>query len=274
MLRSKERGRKDTDDGFERPGHFIQWAPDRVLAGSASSSPTLPALPSSWEAYFDTTSCPYTSNPSILRTMLTISLYMPLTILNALHSFKIVPGPRMVVHVLGARMDFEMQYGGMAFEELMHQLPWVQELVLELIGPAVGTDDSTIPMDCCPKCTRAGRKRTYKVANALYHDYLPRARTIPDLVVAFNSGLHESPDSWKPTVDLIMARKFPAVFTSYNVSEAARDAEQVGRMGARVLWSEKNPWSGEKAHMDYFSEDLFWFENGYWMGFQGKQVES
>lgn len=199
---------------------------------------------------------------------------MPLTILGALHRFKIVPDPRMVVHVLGARVDFEMNYGGMAFEEIMHQLPWVQEIVVELIRPELGADNaSEIPMECCPRCTRAGRKRTYKIANALYHEYFTRKRACktPDLVVAFNSGLHESPDSWKPTIELLVSRNLSAVFTSYNSGEARADADEVVKMGARMLWKEeKNLWSGEKAHMDYFSEDLFWFENGYWMGFQGK----
>lgn len=71
----------------------------------------------------------------------------------------------MTVHVLGGTVDFEMNYGGMAFEELMHQMPWVQELVIVFIGPESGMQDAReIRMDCCPKCSGAGRKRTYAVS--------------------------------------------------------------------------------------------------------------
>jgi len=32
-------------------------------------------------------------------------------------------------------MDFEMKYGGMAFEEIMHQLPWIKEFARGLYWP-------------------------------------------------------------------------------------------------------------------------------------------
>ena len=149
----------------DKPGNIILWAPDRILSVSA---PLFSELPESWDVYFASTNCPYLARPSILRTMLTISLSMPLTILSALRRFSIPPssiGPKLIVHVVGGKMDFEMQYGGMAFEELMHQVSWVRELVVVFVGPEIGAQDaSEIPMDCCPKCSLAGRRRTYVVS--------------------------------------------------------------------------------------------------------------
>ena len=149
----------------DEPGDVILWAPERILS---ASMPSLPDLPKSWEEYFASTDCPYISQPSMLRTMLTISLSMPLTILSALHRFSIPQssiGPKLIIHLVGGTMDFEMQYGGMAFEELMHQIPWVRELLVVFVGPESGAQDANeIPMDCCPECSRAGRKRTYAIS--------------------------------------------------------------------------------------------------------------
>jgi hypothetical protein len=100
--------------------------------------------------------------------MVSIGLSMPLTILDALQRFLVEPssiGTKMVIHVLGAQMDFEMKYGGMAFEEIMHQLPWIKELVVDFVGPMTGAMDADeIPMDTCKACSRAGKKRTYSMS--------------------------------------------------------------------------------------------------------------
>jgi len=71
----------------------------------------------------------------------------------------------MAIHVLGAQMDFEMKYGSMAFEEIMHQLPWIKELVINFIGPKIGAMESgDIYMDMCPTCATAGKKRIYRMS--------------------------------------------------------------------------------------------------------------
>ena len=93
---------------------------------------------------------------------------MPLTIIDTLKHFSVGPssiGSKMVIHVLGAQVDFEMKYGGMAFEEIMHQLPWINELYVDFVGPETGAMESgEIPMDMCPSCRKAGRKRTYRMS--------------------------------------------------------------------------------------------------------------
>lgn len=99
--------------------------------------------------------------------MVTVSLSIPMTILDALHRFSIPPssiGSKMVIHVLGATMEFEMDYGGASFEEIMHQLPWVKELVVVFVGPETQIMGSgSRDMETCPNCQSAGKKRTYVV---------------------------------------------------------------------------------------------------------------
>ena len=93
---------------------------------------------------------------------------MPLTIIDAFQRLSLDPssiGSRVVIHVLGAQLDFEMKYGGMAFEEIMHQLPWIKELVVDFIGPLTGVMDADeIPMATCMTCSQAGKKRIYKMS--------------------------------------------------------------------------------------------------------------
>lgn len=151
----------------DKPGDIVHWAPDRVLPDDNS----MPKLPRSWDAYFASTECPYVNMPPLLRTMVSIGLSMPLTILDALRRFSVEPssiGSKLVIHVLGAQMDFEMKYGGMAFEEIMHQLPWVKELVVEFVGPETGAvDASKISMPTCPACSHAGKARTYGMSKCV-----------------------------------------------------------------------------------------------------------
>lgn len=221
---------------------------------------------------------------------------MPLTILDALQRFSLTPtsiGSKMVVHVLGAQIDFEIKYGAMAFEEIMHQLPWVKELVVEFIGPHAGSmDGGDIPMDTCSKCRQAGRQRTYRMSKSVffifsrsylnhliayvsfslfYHDFASRrSYTTPTISVAFNSGLHETPDEWRPSIKSLLKNNVPCVFTSYNGGEAREDVRHLSIMGANIVWGgERNRWSGQKAHFDYFTEDLFWHENAFTLGFRG-----
>lgn len=227
-----------------------------------------------------------------MRTMVTIALSMPLTILEALQRFSVTPtsiGSKMVVHVLGAQVDFEIKYGAMAFEEIMHQLPWVKELVVEFIGPCAGSMRAgDIPMDTCSKCRAAGRSRIYRMSKSVppllpnnlmahvssslfYHDFAKRTSYMtPAISVAFNSGLHETPNDWRPSIKVLVEKNVPCVFTSYNGGEARDDARHLHGMGAKIVWAgERNRWSGQKAHFDYFTEDLFWHENAFTLGFRG-----
>lgn len=85
-----------------------------------------------------------------------------------------------------------------------------------------------------------------------------------------------------------MDEDIPCVFTSYNAEESARDAKvvlevlQEMKRKPELAWPVernlpganedftsligRNRWSSERAHLDYFSEGRFWFENAYTIG--------
>lgn len=111
--------------------------------------------------------------------------------------------------------------------------------------------------------------------SATYENYLPTVSISkrPDIIIAFNSGCHENPDSWPPAIVAIIDSKIPACFTSYTAEEAQKDlrvVQDVGGSKVSVKWSEeKNVWSGGRTRFDYWSEERTWSDSALWMGFQG-----
>ncbi|KAL7416674.1 hypothetical protein BDY24DRAFT_377876 [Mrakia frigida] len=102
-----------------------------------------------------------------------------------------------------------------------------------------------------------------------------RRSSLPDLAVAFNAGISESPSSWTPTIASLVEDRIPTVCTAFNQMEAQSDASAVQKMGGgqvRFVWKEeKNIWASGRKHFDLFSvPDLFWSENLYWTGFLGR----
>jgi mitochondrial splicing suppressor protein 51 len=89
------------------------------------------------------------------------------------------------------------------------------------------------------------------------------------LVVAFDSRLHQLATEWTPTVQLLLAKKTPCIFTSCSKEEAKLDVEHLESMGAKMIWKEEwNKWTGLRVE-NYFEGDPCRFENAFWLGFQG-----
>jgi hypothetical protein len=102
----------------------------------------------------------YKSTPSLLRTILSTYLTIPLTILDALHRFELPSvGDKLTIHILGAEEHFELKNEGKIFEEIVHQLPFLRELAVEFIGPEVGDQDADhgVTMVTCATCAASGK---------------------------------------------------------------------------------------------------------------------
>jgi len=94
---------------------------------------------------------------------------------------------------------------------------------------------------------------------------------MPTLIVAFNSDLHRLKADWAPTIQSLMAMNLPCVFTSCNQDEARLDAQDVERLGAKMIWQEKwNSWTGQRVvSSDDLNDDRCRFESAFTLGFQG-----
>ncbi|KAJ6566568.1 hypothetical protein B0H19DRAFT_1138177 [Mycena capillaripes] len=150
----------------------------------------------------------------------------------------------LTVHILGAAEPEVMCLP--LFEEILHRLPAVKTLKLVLCGPeAEHHPDSQL--QTCLVCEAGGRKLYVKSVDRAYHSFVAEQGynfEFPDLAIAFNSGLsQEETGSWLRTVKILVEKKIPSLYTSYDESEAKEEAELLRTTGATlVLGPCKNPW--------------------------------
>ncbi|THV02686.1 hypothetical protein K435DRAFT_716600 [Dendrothele bispora CBS 962.96] len=219
-------------------------------------------------------------------------LSMPMTILYALQNLNgsdesWTKKDTLVIHILGASFATEVR-SAQLFEEILHRLPEVKTLRLLLVGPEINAPDSKpVDMETCPDCRRKGRKRIHQHHNMLYHDFVSRQSARfenPDLAIAFNSGAsarggngtEPGPgDSWKETMKLLVERKIPGVFTSFNKSEALIESQMLREAGATLFAQDqlgpcRNPW-GTMSLIPEPNGVTGWYGESMWLagGFKG-----
>ncbi|KAJ6558776.1 hypothetical protein DFH09DRAFT_1036769 [Mycena vulgaris] len=246
-------------------GRF-NWSPRRVKSAWMSLSGL------SWEAEFGdemrkSVGGPTSMAPWILEA--SDNLSMALTVLYGLETLNDDDGwtrkHTLRVHIIGAN-SIEATCA-VVFEEILHRLPQVKTLgALVLCGPDMPGGDlpQTIAPATCPECTQLGRKRI--------HEHVADKFEKPDLCIAFNSGASQvSTHTWLPTFKLLVERKIPTVFTSYNREEAEGEAALLRAAGAKLhptLGPSKNPWGSIKVlpspHKVYgFDADNGWLAGGF-----------
>lgn len=253
---------------------IVPWSPSRVLSSPPSS------LPPSWNTWFVSLNRSEPQNPSLIpwmrTTQTTPSLSIPLTILAALERLyngglvQVNKLETFVIHVVGVE-DYEIAYAAMAWEEILHQLPGVRELKLVLIGPRNVVSEETvragwIELECCPSCTRKGRSRVSRFAKTTWLDWFDSLSDVekvefdPNLIVGFNSGLHDVllKEAWKPSLEVMLKEGFPCVFTSLSEQEGKDDAVVLEELGAKLLWrAEENVWRSEWSRLVLIFRDYF-----------------
>ncbi|KAJ7119992.1 hypothetical protein C8R46DRAFT_929313 [Mycena filopes] len=174
------------------------------------------------------------------------------------------------IHIIGAtRLEVSATK---VFEEIFHRLPQVKTLKFLLCGPDMPTNVPRLQpiKNClsappptvrptshsslsCRDCNNLGRKRVHENVVGTYHSYVQKEGSkfeVPDLAIAFNSGASQSSmHSWPPTFKILLERKVPSLFTSYNRYEGEGEAALLRKAGATLLPSlgpVKNPWGSIK----------------------------
>lgn len=186
---------------------------------------------------------------------------------------------KLTIHIVGA--DIIELSAASVTEELYHLLPELQTLVVGYVGPdvesAYGNTTKLVDLGYCPECRKMGRSpRQAFMVDDLYHDFAKSelfSKYPPDLIVAFNSGHAESEiQSWWPTLKCILDLEIPAVFTTYNKSEAIGEGKIFEGMGAQFSRKPvENPWRGVLAQLEHFEEryDVY-YSNYYWYIVRGR----
>ncbi|KAH6665580.1 hypothetical protein B0J14DRAFT_660751 [Halenospora varia] len=207
-----------------------------------------------------------------LMRLATGTMTMALTILAALE--KVFPNlstmPAIRIHIIGAAGNEIVALT--VFEELLHLLPSLRTLQLDLVGLDIPTRMVTqkpLNMDCCPACTKAGRIRVVSLWRGAYHDYVKSsAFNRPELGIAFQSGhSQESTREWTPTILHLAKAAYPTVFTTYNKTEMLEEIAILEKTGVHfILRGELNKWRALHGHLEALElrEHEIYHQNQYW----------
>ncbi|KAJ6597471.1 hypothetical protein DFH09DRAFT_903985 [Mycena vulgaris] len=236
-----------------RSGQLI-WAPERLKSGWQS----LTGL--SWEGELgdqlrESLSIPAAHPITPLIRSASDSLSRAMTILYALEKLNDDDGwtrkDILTIHIIGANIK-EVSLG-ITFEEILHRLPKVKTLKVQqfIIHNAIilSCVSWCCAVETCPDCKQLGRKRIHEHAPYTYHELVQKKGSefeTPDLCIAFNSGaLQVSMHTWPATFQVLVERRIPSLFTSYNREEAELEAALLRAAGATLhsaLGPTKNPW--------------------------------
>ncbi|KAJ7610448.1 hypothetical protein FB45DRAFT_333628 [Roridomyces roridus] len=103
---------------------------------------------------------------------------------------------------------------------------------------------------CCTDCQSRNKRRIYSNHPVHYHEYVAQVGSDyapPDLVVAFDSGASQPQyrAAWKQTIQLLVERGVPLVFTAFCQEEALNGGKFLISSGAALvsdLGPCHNPW--------------------------------
>ena len=236
----------------------------------------LASVPNEWKEYLDVAGVP---KGIALRSVVSESLSFPLTAAFAARIAGVTADPAsglLSLLVLGAEMGAELS-GLEKWAELLghgHGLGHVRSLHILFCGPRVPAK-----LDGATRTFRTARDELFTAAfvrgawHARADDILQpdsgllpteddaidpehgRANIgLPQLCLAFNSGLAEHAASWLPSLrDLFWARRLPMAFTSYHQPEAELDARTLAvrlRVPGSMLECMPNPFASQLPHLD------------------------
>ncbi|KAJ7915690.1 hypothetical protein B0H13DRAFT_1711292 [Mycena leptocephala] len=141
------------------------------------------------------------------------------------------------------------------FEEILHRLPELERLKIVLCGPEMcggGRSPRTKVVQCCQLCSTRGRGQIHQYVSDTYHSFVERqgrSFDTPDLCIAFNSAAAQDCKSWRPTLEVLLQRKIPSIFTADNFEDANADSAALTGAGASLhseLGVVRNPWGSVK----------------------------
>ncbi|KAL1124084.1 hypothetical protein AAG570_001854 [Ranatra chinensis] len=179
--------------------------------------------------------------------------------------------PKLTLHILGPK---QLEYSLFeTLEILFHLYNCLKHLEIVFIGPECPPYPQNISL--CAECL-ASRTATVDVRSSMmYHDYLSCSdSSVPDLIIAFNCGLHEFEgdisDTWIDSIPSFMSFcNTLIVLTSYNKLEAAKDmkrvlsVEQPPYIPRVIIECEENPFRGLRPHREWEhnTDSVFYLNN-------------
>lgn len=199
------------------------------------------------------------------------------TMLYAIEKAKIFELLKMdlVIHLVGAS-QYESCCNWLTISEFFfHWSKALTTISWVFIGPEVLEENYCLKQEFCDSCKEIGKSSRVTAHRQMYHQFLAdETASKPDLIVAFNSGLHEFEsqdcDTWKESISCLLQFGVPLVLTAYTESEIVQDVGRVEAVRGEgvevVLESRRNPFAGLRPLRDWANEDdvaSVFFVNGF-----------
>ncbi|KAJ8921030.1 hypothetical protein NQ315_015826 [Exocentrus adspersus] len=172
--------------------------------------------------------------------------------------------PELTVHIVGADMvERAWIWKGLA-EFHFHWIKNLKTLDFYLVGPELLEDRPVerVASYFCDTCKTRYPKTKIVSLCELYHDVADNLEK-PDIVVAFNSGLHErgSFNMWDDSIDfLTMYINVPLLLTAYTMEEIVEDVgivkAKTSHIVTTVVGPQLNPFHHLRPIRDFQNEDI------------------
>ncbi|KAJ8968589.1 hypothetical protein NQ314_002255 [Rhamnusium bicolor] len=188
---------------------------------------------------------------------------------------RIFPKQILTVHIVGADIT-EMCWLWKIITELpFHWIKNICALDIFVVGPELGHNGITekFGAQLCENCRMKNLKTRIIFHSSLYHEVVDSLKA-PDIVVTFNSGLHEfchnsKSDDWNGSINsLVKYPDVPLILTAYTMDEIKQDINIVKINSEKyvktVLEPERNPFSNMRPIRDWETENVpVFYINGY-----------
>ncbi|XP_026481397.1 uncharacterized protein LOC113388211 [Ctenocephalides felis] len=195
----------------------------------------------------------------------------PLTVLYSMQKINMkIQSNVFSIHIVGAELQFEADTLNKWECFFLHLVPQIDVLNIVFVGPELNVENLPVELlgriRMCPNCEVTNRKVVFQFqCKTLYHEYAKSdAFSKPDLVCAFNPGLHRitgyaGMDTWPDTISAIMDLEVPFVSTAYTELEAPLDLKRIQdsvKRTVKVLFPpQQNPYASLKPDRNFISEE-------------------
>lgn len=226
---------------------------------------TFEKIPLEWNEYLTWREAPNWIH--VIKLLTADTLSVPCTIVYALQTLNLHNKKDVVIHLLGCTFLYEF-FSLMKYEEILHVLPGIFNLTIHLVGPELPENLEVRPTPLCQGCS--GRKLEFKVSNKLYHDC---DLDSPDICFAFNSGLGTFQHDWRKTVDVLILKEIPCIFTCMDQEEVVDDLKFLKSCGGKTTEPILNPFQGTRPFREPYSHE-FYYKNQYMYVLHGKNEKN
>lgn len=175
----------------------------------------------------------------------------------------------LAIHLVGAN-DYETYIDWNFITEFMyHWIIDLKEINIILIGPELYENIPNISNDYCDECKQ--NQTNIERHKKPYHSIVRELKK-PDIVIGFNSGIHEyentQQDTWHDSLnDLLLYTKVPLLLTAYTEDEIIKDSQRLCLNNCKFIQKpEKNPYANRRPMRDWCSNTRpIFYVNGYYI---------